>query len=287
MQTTENSRVLADDRVMPLTRVVAACVVPFLVIAFLPLYLRPDLTGTHFTWKVAPAFTAFWMGTGYLGGAWFFFNVARGRRWHEVALGFLPVTAFVWAMLFATILHWDRFDHDHLPFQLWLFLYAATPFVVPALWLWNRRRDQRRAAQGEVLVPRAVRVALGIVGLVLCATATWMFVAPRAAIEVWAWKLTPLTARVMAGWLSLSGVGGLVLASETRWSAWRVLIQSMLLWLALLTGGVYRAWGDFDVSRPAIVAGYAVPTSLLGLLVLYLWFERARRATRYRQHVRS
>jgi hypothetical protein len=265
-----------DDRVMPVTRIVAACVVPFLVIAFMSLYLRPDLSATHFTWKIVPTFTAFWIGTGYIGGAWFFYSVTRARRWHEVALGFLPVTAFVWMMLVATILHWDRFDIHHLPFQLWLVLYAVTPFVVPLLWLWNRRRDPHRIEPGAVVVPGPVRGAMGVIGVVLVLTALWMFLFPQAAIAAWSWKLTPLTARVMGGWLALSGVGGLVLASEPRWSAWRVLIQSMLVWLLLLTIGVFRSWDEFDLSRPSIVAVFAVPASLLGLAAIYLAFERKR-----------
>jgi hypothetical protein len=85
-------------------------------------------------------------------------------------------------------------------------------------------------------------------------------------------------ARVMAGWLALSGVGGMVLATEPRWSAWRILIQSMLIWLALLTIGIVRAWGEFDLSRPSIVAVFAVPASLMGLGALYVTFERRRAA---------
>jgi hypothetical protein len=273
-----SSAVPADDRIMPLTRVVAACVVPFLLISFLALYLRPELSGKHFTWKVAPTFTAFWLGSGYMGGAWFFFSVTRARRWHEVTLGFLPVTAFVWMMLIATYLHWDRFDIHHLPFQLWLILYVVTPFIVPLLWLSNRRRDPRRVESGEIVVPAAVRAAMGLIGVLLAATALWMFLFPQAAIAAWAWKLTPLTARVMGGWLALSAVGGLVLASEPRWSAWRILVQSMLVWLALLTVGVVRAWSEFDLSRASVVAVYAVPASLVGLGAMYRFFERRRRS---------
>jgi hypothetical protein len=181
-------------------------------------------------------------------------------------------------MLIATFLHWDRFNSGHLPFQLWLILYVVTPFVVPGLWLWNRRRDPHRVEPGELIVPAAVRIAMGIVGVLLVLTALWMFFFPRAAMAQWAWTLTPLTARVMGGWLALSGVGGLVLAGEARWSAWRVLIQSMLVWLALLSVGVARAWHEFDLSRPSIMAVFAVPASLIGLGLMYLHFERQRRS---------
>jgi hypothetical protein len=52
----------------------------------------------------------------------------------------------------------------------------------------------------------------------------------------------------------------------------------MLIWLALLTIGMVRAWGEFDLSRPSIVAVFAVPASLMGLGALYVTFERRRAA---------
>jgi hypothetical protein len=258
-----------DDRVLPVVRIVAACVVPFLLVAFAVLYLRPDLSGERFAWKIQPNFTAFWMGTGYLGGAWFFASVVRAKRWHEVTLGLPPVCAFVWVMLAVTVLHWERFDIHHLPFQLWLILYVVTPLLIPALWFANRRHDPMLPDKGATIVQPQVRAAMGVIGGTLVAVALWMFLFPQAAVAVWAWKLTPLTARVMAGWLTLSGVGGLVLAFEPRWSAWRVLLQSMLLWLALLTWGIWRAWDEFDLTRPAFAAVVAVPLSLICLAVLY------------------
>jgi len=263
-----------DDRVLPVARITGACVVPFLLLAFAVLYLRPDLSGERFAWKIQPDFTAFWMGTGYLGGAWFFASVVRVRRWHEVTLGFPPVCAFVWAMLGVTVLHWERFDTNHLPFQLWLILYVVTPLLIPVLWIINRRHDPVRPEPGATIVPPQVRGVMGLIGAALVASALWMFVFPQSAVAVWAWKLTPLTARVMAGWFSLSGVGGLVLAFEPRWSAWRVLLQSMMVWLALLSLGIWRAWADFDLSKPALLAVVAVPLSLMGLAVLYRKMER-------------
>jgi hypothetical protein len=263
-----------DDRVFSVTRVVAACVVPFLVAAFVILYVHPELSGERFAWKIQPRFTAFWIGAGYLGGGWFFLNVVFARRWHHVTRGFPPVCAFVWMMGAATAMHWDRFDLHHVPFQMWLVLYALTPVIVPALWLWNRRTDPREPEPGAVIVAKGLRWSMGLVGAALLALAGWMFLDPATAIAHWSWKLTPLTARVLAGWFSLSGVGGVVLGLEPRWAAWRVLLQSMMIWLALLTIGVWRAWNEFDTNRIAFMAVLAVPASLIGLAAIYLMQER-------------
>ena len=96
-----------DDRLLPITRVVAACIVPFLLAAFFVLYVRPELSGERFAWNVQPRFTAYWIGSGYLGGAWFFLRVITAPRWHQVTLGLPAIWAFVCVMLAATLLHWS------------------------------------------------------------------------------------------------------------------------------------------------------------------------------------
>ncbi len=104
-----------DDRIFPSTRVISAVVVPFLVLAFLILYLTPEQSGERFAWEIKPSMTAAFMGAGYLGGSWLFISTVFGRRWHRVAAGFLPVTTFTIFMLLATIVHWDRFDSRPYP----------------------------------------------------------------------------------------------------------------------------------------------------------------------------
>ena len=43
-----------DDRVLPETRWLAACIVPFLLVASAMLYLFPDRTDTLFAWTIRP-----------------------------------------------------------------------------------------------------------------------------------------------------------------------------------------------------------------------------------------
>jgi hypothetical protein len=67
----------ADDRVLPLTRGIAAFIVPFLVVAFAVLYLWPGDTDRLFAWPIRPTMTAMVLGSAYLGGAYFFVCAAR------------------------------------------------------------------------------------------------------------------------------------------------------------------------------------------------------------------
>jgi hypothetical protein len=265
-----------DDRITPVTRVVAAIVVPFLILAFLILYFFPQLSGQRFAWSIQPNMTAMFMGAGYIGGAWLFANAVFGRRWHRVASGFPAVITFAASMLLATILHWDRFDLRHLPFLLWLGLYAVTPFLVLFVWLRNRVTDSGAPEADDMTVPGTARWSLLLLGILLLAFAVVGFFSPSWLIGVWQWKLAPLTARVMSGWFALLGVGGIVISRDSRWSAWKVGLQTIGLWQLLVLAAAYSNAEEF---RSGLGNWYVVSVIfvLVGMVVLYVGMERIRR----------
>lgn len=262
-----------DDRILPATRAVAWLVFPILILAFIILFLTPEQTGQRFAWEIRPNLMAAYMGAGYLGGAWLFIRTALGRRWHQVAAGFLPVTTFTSAMLLATILHWGRFDPRHFPFLLWLALYVVTPFLVPWLWLRNRQTDPGAPEPGDQTTPSAARYALIFLGGLLLLFAVAGFLAPNWLINLWVWNLTPLTARILSGWFGLLGVGGVVIGRERRWSAWRVGLESIGLWHILVLAGAVMYAGDF---KAGLVNWYVISVALVvvGIAGLYGWMWR-------------
>jgi hypothetical protein len=267
-----------DDRIFRSTRVVAVIIVPVLVLAFLILFLFPQTTGQRFAWEINPAMTAVYMGAGYLGGAWLFFNVINGRRWHRVAPGFLPVTTFTIFMIVDTILHWGRFDIRHLPFTLWLVLYIVTPFLVPFLWWRNRRTDPGTPEADDVIVPQLARWTLRLLGFVLLLCAVIGVIYPAWLVSLWVWPLSPLTARILSGWFALLGVGGLVIGQETRWSGWKVGLQSIGLWHVLVVIGAVIHRADFN---SGLLNWYLISVLivLLGMVSLYVRMESERRKT--------
>lgn len=266
-----------DDRILPVTKVVLAVVVPFLLLAFVILYFFPDRTGERFAWAIKPPMTALFIGAGYLGGAYQFVRLILGTRWHRYGMAFPPVATFTVAMLAATVLHWDRFDLRHFPFQLWLVLYVVTPFLVTGLWWANRRTDPGTPEPGDPLLPAVVNRAFALLGAVTLAGATAVFVRPTLAIDLWAWPLTPLAARILAGWFALMGVGSFVLARERRWSACRVALQSFMLWHGLVLLGAFVHAEDFGPRGAA--NGYVLATvvGLAAMATLYLSMEARRR----------
>ena len=264
-----------DDRVDPVTRWVARGIIPFLAAAFLVLWVVPDRTTELFAWTIRPEMTPIVMGAGYGAGVYFFYRVATADEWHRVAPVFLGITTFTWAMAVATVLHWETFNHQHHTFALWVFLYAVTPVLVPAVWAFNRRTDPGSAATGGLPIPRLVRVVGGGVGLAVTVSAVALFAVPDRMVGSWPWAVSPLTARILAGWFVLFGVVNGAVVVDGRWSAARVLVQSQVVGFALVLVGVVRFWGNFDGSNALtwlVVGGMAV--YLVVVSGLYVWMER-------------
>lgn len=255
-------------------RLIAAAVLPFLLLAFVILYLSPDSSGDRFAWGIQPHMTALYIGAGYLGGGFLLFWVAMGQPWHRVQHGFLPITAFTWSMLAATLLHWDRFDLDHFPFQLWLVLYVVTPLLIPSVWLWNRREDPGTPEVGDKRVPLVARAGMLAAGTAFGVLSMIGFLSPALLTRLWVWQLSPLTARVIAGWLALLAVGGLVIGRESRWSACRIGLGAISLWHLLVVVGAL--WNVEDFGDAGLFNWYLVliGLGLAGSMGLFVVMER-------------
>ncbi len=266
-----------DDRILVLTRLTAAIVIPFLLIAFVILYFLPEQSGQRFSFPVPSKIHAAYVAAGYLGGAWLFARVLFGRQWHAVAAGFPAVTAFTVSMLLATVLHWGRFDLTHGPFIVWLVLYVVTPVLVPWLWWRNQATDPGALLPPDVAVPVGIRRALALLGLVTLGIVLVGFVWPQLLVERWPWPLTTFSSRLLAGWHALMAVGCLVMSRERRWSAWRTAVESIWLWYLLFILGAWRDQDKFAGGRFFNWYVLGVIVIILLMLLLYVTMELRRR----------
>lgn len=265
------------------TRWASLVIVAILVPAVVVLWGLPGQTADLWAWTIKPEMTAIFMGSGYAAGAYFFARAALGSQWHPAAAGVLASAIFAALMLVPTVAHYDRFNHGDAPFLAafafygWVVVYLAAPVLVAVLWLRNRRTDPGRPGAGEAIVSILVRRIARVVALCALASAALFLVSPSAAIDVWPWLLTPLTAQVLACFTAQVGLGALLLAFEARWESWRLLLQTFLVATAFLLVGTVRAWGDFDQSRPGtwIMLGALVS---LGLAIVMLYLRMERRA---------
>jgi peptidoglycan/LPS O-acetylase OafA/YrhL len=276
-----------DDQIRPVMRWTALVVVVVLVPALVILWGLPGRTADLWAWTIKPDLTPIFMGAGYGAGAYFFARVFLGRRWHEGAIGILGAAVFALLMLVTTLIHYDKFNHGHGPtlaviaFYGWVIVYVASPFLVGALWAFNQRTDPRVPEPGDPTVPRVIRLLARRAAVAALVVAAAVLVAPTIAIDSWGWKLTPLTARVLACFTAQVGVGFLMLSLDARWSSWRLLVQTFLLAVALLLVGAARASAAFDTGRPltwAYLGGLVAGG--LALAALYLTIERTGTAER-------
>jgi hypothetical protein len=257
------------------SRLLGLLVIPFLLVAFGVLYFFPDDSGRLFAWQVQPRIQAMYAAAGYLGGAYFFLHVVTGRYWHRVGAGFLPVATFATSMLLLTVLHWDRFDLSHFPFQVWLAIYVVTPGLVFWAWLRNRGADSGRPEVADVVVPNAVRVGLTVLGVAILVVALAGFIFPSLLMPIWPWRLsTALAVRQVSGWHSLLGVGAVSIGRDARWSAWQVGMGSIGLWHALVLVAAALNPQDFASLFNWYVVGVAF--MLLGMASLYGLLARSR-----------
>jgi MFS family permease len=268
---------IRDDRVLAPTRWTATLIVPVLTAAFVILFLFPTRTQELWAWTIAPTMTSMFMGGGYLAGAWFFARVARARSGHQALAGLVGTSLFATMLLAATILHWDRFNHDHVSFWAWLGLYVATPPLLPWLWARNRRTDPGRLSADDVPVPAPLRTVLALAGSAMLLFALVMFVWPSAVIEHWPWALTPLTARVLAGFLAFPAAAMALFATDVRWSSFQLPAETATIGLALILVATFRAGDEFRGSMVAYAAGLVVALVLLVALQVAMGRRRPAR----------
>jgi hypothetical protein len=246
--------------------------VPALVI----LWGLPDRTADAWAWTIKPDLTPIFLGAGYGAGAYFFLRTFLGEQFHPSAAGFFSAAFFALLMLIATLLHWEKLNHGDAPlvgslvFYGWVGVYVLSPFVVFALWFFNRRTDSGVPAPGEAIVPVWVRRIAQVFAAVLLVEAAVFYISPATAIDVWPWMLTPLTARVIASFTAEVGMAALLISLDPRWSAWKLIVQTFVVGTALLLVGAARAWDDFDTGN-VLTYGYiaCLIACDIALLLLY------------------
>ena len=101
---------------------------------------------------------------------------------------------------------------------------------------------------------------------------------PTVGIELWAWELTPLTARVVGAVLTLPGAVDVWLLVDDRWTSFRWMFQAQLASLVLINAAWIVERGDLLWDRPLawLFAG-GVAGALVVYAGLYAWLERPSR----------
>ncbi|HLO33959.1 MAG TPA: hypothetical protein VK249_32730 [Anaerolineales bacterium] len=266
-----------DDRLILLTR---ATLWPLAVLSaiFGPmLFFFPSRTDILWSWQIRPDMSAVVVGAGYVFGAFSITTLLLKNQWHALNIAIWGTWLFSIAMLLATLIHLDRFFVGTLRFYIWFIVYLALPFALPVSWWLNRRTSTPRQPE-DLIFGSSIRYIGLVGGLLFLGFGLFMFMNPPGAATIWPWQLTSLMSRVLGGWVMFIGAGAAVIYFEPRYSAYRALLPSLIVWdIALLVGSLLHL-DNFDFTRTSSWVWFLyLILATLGTLVLLGTFEYRHR----------
>jgi len=260
-----------DDRLIPLTRIAFGFLAVLTIISGPLLYLYPGGTAQYWAWEVQPEMSAVWLGAGYTFGAIALLTLLFIGRFQKLLVALLAIWPFSGTMLFATLIHIDRFFVDRIVFWIWLMTYIVLPFAFPAIWLLNKKHAIPHQGD-ELQFPKSSAYIAALISLGLFLLATILIFNPAVAASFWPWNLTPLMSRVIGGWILAWAAAALSLVFERRYLSYREFIPEAGLWLVLILIGGWRYSDQFDFSRPSAYIFFGA-LILLALSMFYLFFS--------------
>lgn len=232
----------------------------------LTLGLDPAQAQRPFAWRIAPDVMAALLGAFYIALVPVVLWAAVSRCWEDVRVIVLPAAAFAAVQLGVTLLHWDRFLHHSLAFQLWFVSYLLPAPIFLACWWWQQRRSAARARKGNAL-PRADRMALMLLGALLSIESVAALVWPAWLTAASPWSMTPLNARALAGYLLFTGLLMLSAAGENSRHRVRIATPFLIGLLPAVAVQLNRFPDQVNWSHPRIATGALLfgAVALLGL----------------------
>ena len=240
------------------------------------LFLLPNSTDVYFAWTIKNPLTPAFMGACYFAAGIVVLLALRSGRWSVARMVMPSVMVFAVMMLLATLLHTNIFNWAHPVAWAWLAVYVIAAPVSIALFLWTERRYQRPTTRGVTLPPLARALSVVFAGL-LAIVGVALYVLPQQVAAYWPWPLTPLTARVVGGWILAIATSPWMLARNPNLGVgWITLLANCLLGLLWLLGAVLQS---SDMTGPSLaIAAYLLVVVAFGAFSAFTWWS-ARTAT--------
>lgn len=177
-------------------------------------FLSPQSTATNFAWPIKPVVAAALFGAIYFCALLLMIGGLFTPVWERVRVIVLPSAIFTAVMLLPTFLHLDRFATGSTSFAIWLASYVLPPPVFLACYLWQQQRSQPVGMGITTPLGGFERGFLLVNGAVLLAFAIVVMVFPPVLQAIGPFTFTPLTARALAGFLTLVALLQLSMALE-------------------------------------------------------------------------
>jgi hypothetical protein len=182
------------------------------LLAGFELFVFTGRTDTFFAWTVVNPLAAAFLGASYWASVSIEALAGRQQLWANARIAVPAVFVFTVLTLAATLMHLGQF-HLGARFETgtrivtvaWIAIYVLVPLLMLIVLVVQARTpgaDPPRSAS----LPAWIYALLATQAIVLLGFGVALFAAPRQALPLWPWKLTPLVAQATAAWLIALGV---------------------------------------------------------------------------------
>ena len=231
----------------------------FSVGAILTIALDPVNTRDRFAWTIEPVVMAAVLGAYYVAAGLVTLLPVFARRWEMIRVMILPTVLFTGIELVATVLHWDTFSAGTAGFTVWFLSYLLPPPILLGSYLWHEQRARRsgKAISWDPLSLEVRRTLLHIGGLTTLLSIL-IFLLPQAFLAFAPWKVTPLSARVFAGFLLAAGTLMLSMWHENDRSGILMGVPLLLLMFPAVTLQIARFSDQVNFANTALFLIYGI-----------------------------
>jgi len=245
------------------------------LMAGIQLFILSEKTDIYFAWTIQSSLTAATLGGFYFGSMTFGYLSARESTWSNVRGPAVGLFLFLVGTLAATVLHLDKFhlSSENMVIRsaawIWLAIYILIPLALTASFFLQPQllgSDSERTST----LPLWFRLVLFLHGVAGVLVSFSLFLLPETLIPIWAWTLTPLTARALSAWFISFGVLDLLSIWENDWR--RLKVTSISYTVTALFGflSLIRYSDQADLSRLAGI-GYGFYLLIMLGMGLYGW----------------
>jgi hypothetical protein len=235
-------------------------------------------TGNLFAWPIVPAFSAMFIGTGFVVRTYIGYYLWREKYWPRLRWQAPANYAFLLIIFLATYWHIDEMNWttNIIVAHIWIIAYTAEPIMLFLL--------EPRTPQAKERLPVELRggpVFMGLkrilaFGLIVCVTiASLAVINPQFLDTRWPWALDPFNARIMAAFLGLAGTWCLTGYFAEDWGEVRhailglsiYAVSNFVLWLFMLP--------QFDPSRKNIYS-VGIAFGFFSITLIYYYWKQER-----------
>ena len=234
--------------------------------------------GWNFAWPVTPAFSAMFIGAGFIARTYIGYYLWREKQWAKLRWQVNANYAFLFVIFLATYWHVDEMNwkSNIIVAHIWVLAYTIEPIMLYLLE--PRGKESKMPLPAELqegaVMPGLKRVA--VLGLVVAAAlASLLFINPRFMNTRWPWPLDPFNARIMAAFLILAAAWCREVYFAEQWAEIKRAVFGLLIYAASNFALWLVMFPQFDPARKNGLT-FGIAFGVFTVLLAYFYFRQER-----------